>query len=242
MDILVYVVCHSDASEAIAKEITNGVDFARIVRVGESVYFENQVFDYLHDHENEWKGKDFVGVVSYNFTNKTKKSLKDIYIEVEKNKENDVISLFNLLFFNNATRRQIAYYNTGSMQHTIHTYLVLRELFVRNGFQEQDVIDDKIKIWFCNFWLAKPEWMKRFISFYRRCIVLLENDATLKEYIFKDSYYVGSCTKETLVRITGKEHYTLHPFVFERLSGYFFSLSGAKIFQGGKWSYYVAQT
>jgi hypothetical protein len=86
-------------------------------------------------------------------------------------------------------------------------------------------------------------WMQRYIMFYKRCVTMIENDAELTDWIHKDSYYVNdNMTPQMLMEIFDKPYYTLHPFVFERLSGYFLSMSGAKIHQGGWWGTYVMQT
>lgn len=70
-------------------------------------------------------------------------------------------------------------------------------------------------MFFCNYWVAKPEVVKKYQEFIKKAVELLEEDS---ENVYDDACYVsGKLSKEKLIEITGRPHYTYHPFVLERL-------------------------
>lgn len=71
-----------------------------------------------------------------------------------------------------------------------------------------------IRLFFCNYWVAKPHVLKEYQAFIKRAAEILEEDPD----VYEDACYKdGKLSKERLVEISGKPHYTYHPFILERL-------------------------
>lgn len=69
-------------------------------------------------------------------------------------------------------------------------------------------------MFFCNYWVAKPHVLKEYQVFLKRAVELLEEDPE----VYEDACYKeGKLSPERLVEISGKPHYTYHPFILERL-------------------------
>lgn len=70
------------------------------------------------------------------------------------------------------------------------------------------------RLFFCNYWVAKPHVLKEYQEFIKRATEFLEEDPD----VYADACYKeAKLSPERLVEIGGKPHYTYHPFILERL-------------------------
>jgi hypothetical protein len=81
--------------------------------------------------------------------------------------------------------------------------------------------------------MAKPEWVIKYISFYKNVVYIMENNTNIKYLLYQNSNYHGKLLEypEILIKICGRPYYTFHPFIIERLVCFFFWVHGAKIYQ-----------
>jgi hypothetical protein len=70
------------------------------------------------------------------------------------------------------------------------------------------------RLFFCNYWVAKPHVLKEYQVFVKRAAEFLEEDPD----VYADACYKeAKLSPERLVEICGRPHYTYHPFILERL-------------------------
>lgn len=231
-DILIYVLCYDDASNALAEKlIESQPDCFKILRLGPSKYYESQVFKYLDENMEEWVGKEYVGTISYKFTQKTNTTITDLLNKIQAIKlyKPDVIALWGAVMMHSKTRIPMSFIESIGFQHGTFCILALMKLLGSNGYTEQQVMDKSIRPFFGNFWIATPEWMLKYIVFVNGCMNNIAKSPSLASIMNERSYYGGTLSKEYLKLMSGQEHYTLHPFVFERLPCFYFHLEKAKI-------------
>jgi hypothetical protein len=98
------------------------------------------------------------------------------------------------------------------------------------GFPATVTQDKAIPFFAANYWCARPAWMLRYINFFMNVQNLLDSGPPrIKEMLYADARYRGKVTRESLLAISGKPHYTHHPFIMERLPSFFFHREGASI-------------
>lgn len=251
-DVLVYIICHNDASELIANAITLSNVMTRVVRVSDtSPYFENQIFEKLElpEMQKEWIGKKYIGIITYTFMSKTNGSInfKEM-LDTFQTDGPDVISLFNLDFVKPRVQRPVSYIESIAMQHGPFLWMAMYKTLILSNYKDHQIMDTNIKGFFSNWWLAKPKWMLKYIEFNKKARHICTANRTIAEYLKEDAYYTGAHVtgrdqlhlQETkLLKVFGKPFYTLHPFMFERLPCFFFHLEGANVHRFGnitKWS------
>ncbi len=78
-----------------------------------------------------------------------------------------------------------------------------------------------MELFYNNYWLARPGVMLEYQKFLRRAAEILEEDPD----VYDDACYITpKLSPERLVEISGKPHYTYHPFVLERIPCLFFHI------------------
>ena len=238
-NIIIYIICHDEDSKQTADElIKTHYPYGKTVIVPASPYFESAVFDYLSTHYDEWVDKEWVGIITYSFHKKSGQQI-DILKSIQENElSTDVITYNNLRFLKVNTQSWMTHIEGETYQHGPYLFLTILYTLKRLGYSEKQIMDKTVPSFFCNWWVAKNNWMQRYIKFVSKCKKIIEGDKQLTEYINENAYYVGNVSKETLIALTGKPYYTFHPFVFERLPAHFFSIEGARIHQYGKMGIY----
>jgi hypothetical protein len=110
----------------------------------------------------------------------------------------------------------------AQMTHGLNFIEVWHELLRRLGFAE-DVIhrSDFVDVFFCNYWVAKPAVMTKFIAFLRHAIDIMEDDSVLFGLLQADAKYTQGDTA-VAYRAFGTPFYQYHPFICERLSVFYF--------------------
>jgi hypothetical protein len=211
----VYCLYHdSEKSEKYTNIILEKYKWMIPYKLNSTLHFENEIILNMDIDIS----KLYVGQVTYNLA----RDKFDIfeYINIEKLLETantDVVTLYHNP------------YETIKQQNSTFINIwtrLLKKLLPEHIY----VISDSIKLFYCNFWFAKPEVMKEYQEFLKRAIVLLEEDPE----VYEDSGYVSQSNipKERLIQISGKPYYTYHPFILERLPCVFFWYRGYSMFHG----------
>jgi hypothetical protein len=171
----------------------------------------------LQECEDEWKDVDYVGTMSYKAPRKMRvPNLTAIWPD-----NPDVV-----VFWSSGKSTLLI---TQALQHHPKFDIIWTKLIAAMGYDIKDITDPSILVYFGNYWMAKPEWMRRYMDFLVRARDIMERDAELIELLNENSTYKGGISKEKCVEVFGQPHYTHHPFVCERLSCFFFWKHGAKI-------------
>jgi hypothetical protein len=218
--VLVYVMYHDDESLKIAEGLKEKYEWTKLQKLGRSKYFENQIFLIMDEHYEEWKNKKYVGQISYKIVNKQLNAKFDISNIIKESNTADVVAFFK--------RSKLDLLTQAALYHK-HFEQIWVNLLTKLGYTTSEIYQ-KYPIFPCNCWMAKPDWMKKYIAFVKQAMYLLDNDTELKALCSQNSNYLGSLPAETLIDIFGKPYYTYEPFIMERLPCFFFSIQGAKIY------------
>lgn len=242
LKVRIYVVCHDDASQLEAQSLCNEhyPGLCQIIRVSDaSPYFESQVFAFLHEHKDQWVDKfDYVGVCPYSWKAKFKLDVGLMGILGRNHPNVDVYGLFNVEFFKKRANTKVSYIEALTIQHGPFMLCALLRMCRELGFTEDQVLSKNTRGFFCNHWIAKPQWMLKYVEFYKQIHTMMETDPVIKDYLGNNSWYDGKLVKSEegkakLEAISGKPYYTLHTFLLERLPALFFYMSGAEIKHAG---------
>ena len=219
LDIIIYILYHDDESYLIAKKLEK-YSWAKLIKIESNYLFENIIFKYLNEHQDEWFNKAFVGILTYNAINKIKiydiNNLAQLYYN------------FDIISFNNY------YYTSLINQATVHHpefKNIWIKIFNKLNIPENISTSSNIPCFFNNYWMAKPDFMSKYINFFNTILNIINNDNQIKELIDLDSKYNGTLSQEKLIKIFGKPYYTYHPFIFERLICLYTFITNSKLYQ-----------
>lgn len=226
MQVLIYVLCYDQKSETLAKERFGNITWMKILFIPTTFYLESILYsEILSDIEDEWITSDYVGTISYSCIEKglSVYTIQKIFTEAAKQADlPDVIA-----FYSEENTQMLKITNLLHPNFENIWNLLLSKL--ETVGYKNNINNNQIKGFYCNYWVAKPEWMKRYISFFRKARIMLDYNATLRKEIWKDSNYQSKLSKDELMRIYGKPYYPYIPFIYERLPCYYFENENATI-------------
>jgi hypothetical protein len=159
----------------------------------------------------------FVGLLSFKSATKISSNLDIVHLIEQSTTQFSAADVIALLAPRGETLRRQA-----QMTHGLNFIEVWHELLRRLGFSE-DMIhrSDKMDVFFCNYWVAKPAVMTKFIVFLRHAIDIMETDSVLFSLIQADAKYREG-NAAVAYRAFGTPFYQYHPFICERLAVLFF--------------------
>ena len=230
-DAIIYVMYHDEESYNTAKMFQK-YEWARFQKLGNSIFFENAFFPILKTKQGEWESKQYVGLVSYNIVKKQNLKRFPLRTIIDSAGDADVITFFGY------ARQDLLSQATFMHPKFLDIWL---NLLLKLGYKMEDILSNRIPMFPCNCWMAKPDWMKRYVDFAVQAMELLEKDEGLRTLCYNDSGYRSNLSKGKLIEISGKPYYTYHPFIMERLPCFFFWVEGANIYSsniGVPWSKY----
>lgn len=214
MKIIIYILCYDEYTENVSKCVYGMYPWCRVFRIPEpSVYLEFSMYTiYLPQLQSEWADADFVGTLSWKAFKKV--LLDDVNAVIEAAGENPFVPFF--LYRGNALAQ-------ATHAHPLFSRIWVRVLS-RLGYPGHQIMSRTIPLVQCNYWMAKPELMRMYIDFAKKLKQRMDtpNDSGLRALLYSDSQYRGQLSKERLTEIFGKPYYTYHPFVCERMPGFFF--------------------
>lgn len=220
MKLVVYVLCYDDKSTQSATEEYAGYPWARVVTLpdhpGTAKYMEGAMFlSTMRELRNEWHDADFVGTLSWKASEKIAVSLVDKVAELKK--ESDVVALLpaNDLMIPHAVRHHPRFLE------------VWVPLLVSMGYDVTDTTSTEIPGFFCNYWLATPCWMDRFLDFYGKAAGAMDTLPGIQGALWSDSLYCSQLPRERIEKVFGRPYMAYHPFIGERLASFFFWKEGA---------------
>lgn len=177
---------------------------------------------------NEWESEDYILFLSYSFEDKMKTMYRhkgnapfDISKIVQEMKDNeyDVMGLQKITFAKHNV--PIPVLEAGTFNHGYNFYRAWYNLLKTLGYEESQILDKSVPFFVSNWWVMKPFVLREYASFLSRAFKEVESDA-LRPIFYQNAYYDSRRTKEETRRIFGVDYFTQHPFIFERLSGFFF--------------------
>lgn len=221
MKILIYVLYYDSTSFDYVSKNYNHMRYAlKPIPLHSTKYLENILYlEYLPTHSSEWESHDYVGSLSYRFNQKL--NTGTIHRFLKSTCTSDVV-----YFLDYGIRKNVI--NRAEMSHPgFRNAWIL--LLTKAGFDKKDILNDNIPFLACNYWVAKPEWMERYIQFQQKLVKIIADDPILQQKLDINAHYHGKITRTRLMMIFNRPYYTLHPFIFERLPGFFFNYYKASI-------------
>lgn len=221
---LLYVFCYDQPSRAQAEKMTMRLwgGTAKTVTLEGDRYFESQIWrqQWRQMMKNDnWHKHDYVGMISYKYEQKTGNDMTDIYKASKEQCEHDVIAFYD--------------YDNDLLAHACHVhgnrFRSIWQQLLSPFFSDADINRRDLPAFYCNYWMAKPEWLSRYAAWAQSVMESIDDRHELNTLMFDDSKYCGRMPKDQLMRVCGKQHYTFHPFMFERLPCIYFYLSEASI-------------
>lgn len=195
-----------------------------LIKVEPHLYYENQALDIILNRKDEWLDKQYVGVFGYKMASKCGllwdlNKLSDL---TQGSEGPDVLGLYPV--FRPMFKQSC---DAHPKFRQIWKWVINEQL----GYPESANEDKKIQFFASNYWCARPQWMLRYIKFYKTIENLLNNSPpAIHDLLYSDARYrVGALLRDALVNISGKPYYTHHPFIMERMPSFFFHTECAKI-------------
>lgn len=221
--VVVYVLAYDEESTQAARAKFGDCDWARVVQLPDdpatNKYMEGAAFlSVLPARRAEWQDADFVGTLSWKAHQKIgiPRQFDTVCDEV---RDADVVALLP------STEHML-------MQ-AVRCHPRFLEVWVpllqKMGYAAQDAVSIKIPSMYCNYWLASPAWMDRYLAFYARAVHLLETDEGLQEALWDSACYNTALPTDRVRAVYGKPYVPYHPFVSERLVCAFCHLEQAAV-------------
>jgi len=247
------VICHDDKSLEKARilcqhwetkistdQASSEISFrTKIVKLNPSPFMESSIYPILkHNFLKDWENEDYVGIVTYSVLDKLSKFKKQrididwMTIVKQATEHNvDVIGIF-CLEFKRGQDSDLSLIESAVFHHGLNFYRAWRALLLELGYTEEMIDENTDKAgFFCNWTLSKPEFLKEYIDFVEKAMHIVNTNPKINELFFKNSHYgKGNTTDEQKMALFGRNYYTVHPFIFERiLSFYLYYRKGIRV-------------
>lgn len=200
-----------------------------MLRLPQSVFFETYAFTNMFPDliaKDRWSEYDYVGTLSWKAPLKFVRSFKFGPLEMDAvlgaaPPGADVIALVgqrdtaNILNMTNRSHPRFSEVWTGLLE-------------AYGNYTRAEIATDDMIPFYCNYWLAKPEYVVKFIPFMQKAHRLLSNLTTIQDALWSDAKYVSNT--KVAQSVFGLDYYAYHPFVLERLTPFFFNVQKLNIF------------
>lgn len=227
--LLLYMVCHDDASFKIATDYSKKYSWITPVQIPNTKYMESIVFYMLKDRYQEWKDKTHVGIIKYSFEEKC--PFYNFPYLCEQAKDIDVFTFVN----GHEDNYQIpnpTMLNYASLCHTLFPiiwYLLLKQFQI----PLDKIFEPSIPAFYSNFWIAKTKCFEDYMVFFQQVLNIMDTNDELKYLLHQNANYLQRLPVDKLYEIMNVPYYTYHCFICERLPCFFFWAKGYSILQVG---------
>lgn len=222
---VIYVLCFDDKSEAIAKTNFGKYAWARVLRIPTTYILENVMYDtILKELSHEWENADYVGTIAYSAYDKM--SEQDID-ELEKFWKCTMALGFDVVPMCFGKEEWGSMVDFAEICHPGFKWLWTTWM----EHLQMPPPPAKMKTWYYNYWVATPQRMKEYMTFFARAKGLLDtlDDSDFQKRLWSDAKYNKDITEE-LKKTFGCKYYPFHCFLLERLSSHYFGVSGAALY------------
>lgn len=224
MNIRIFVLCFDDHSQEQATVHFGNYDWATILRIPTTMYMENWMFStWFPQNVHEWHNCDYVGTLSW----KAFQKIKPPNMLLLKNRlfiqDPDVFA-----FMPNLNRVYPTLLSQADSHHPLFSKLWI-EWLQQLGFDEVSASDPTVRAFYCNYWIAKPSWLRKYCEFCVKAQTVLETYQPMQENLWSDTTYEKSISDERCIEIYKRPYYPYHCFLLERLPSFYFNKAGAKI-------------
>ena len=225
--VLLYIVYHDEESKQKAIKYEK-YPWAKLLFIESTKYLESDAYRVLKNREEEWKDKQFVGVIKYSFEEKTSFFNFDNLCQETEDETADVFTFVGPESHSPDTQG-ISMIRTARRCHQYFPTIWSHILVTRMGLNETDVFSEEIPAFYSNFWIARTSLFKEYLRIYGIVQEIMEKDDLIKPILYQNASYFQHIDTDRLTQIMGVPYYPYHPFVMERLPCLIFWLLKAKI-------------
>lgn len=202
-----------------------------MIRLNASVFFETEAFTAHFPSlmiKDKWELYDYIGTISWKAHIKFTKAfgfgmfnLSDVISSAPDNV--DVIALVGQrdAKFDNML-------NESTRNHKRFDEIWIGLLQAFNRFTPEQISTHGMIPFYCNYWIAKPQYVARFIPFMKEAHGYLTNLSSIQDALWSNPKYIGN--KHVAKVVFGRKYYAYHPFILERLSPFFFNMENRSIY------------
>lgn len=217
-----YIVCHDNYSKGYCSFHYGQIPYAKIHRIPTTQYFETHMFlCALDERREEWEKTDYVGMITWRAKQKLPLPNFDEAIFAAKEANADVIA-----FYKPTCEQQQDLIGWGEKCHP-HFRFLWCHLCNQLGYNPSAYVDPSIPVFYCNYWMAKPAWMDKYMEHIKKAKHILETFDT-EDGEFQRLLHCNSGFSVKVPR-PGIPYVTYHCFLLERLPCLFFWTNGAKV-------------
>jgi hypothetical protein len=224
-DVLIYIVYHDEESKQIAEKY-KAYPWAKPMYIPSTKYLESISYKILAEREEEWKEKQYVGVLKYSFEEKI--PIYD-FVNICQHSEADVITLVGNESHSPDVGKEASMIQSACVSHPLFPTIWSHFLMIYFKQTGTDIFSEEIPAFYSNYWIAKTHSFRSYLPFVRDMIHVMEKDTYIQNILNENALYFERIDKEKLIQIFGFPYYTYHPFILERLPCYFFWKTKAKI-------------
>jgi len=218
MKIRIYILCYSDDTYKIALELYGDKEWAKVIYIKSSVLFESIMYDnWLEKNYDDWKDFDYVGTISW------KTSFKIRMPDIDK------LSAF--LDKNNYDFAAFYCIDMNIIDFTTYYHPKFRTLWIeilsKIGYSMDQILNNGIKGFYCNYWITTPKLMMNYINFFKKVKDVINNYEDIQYDIWSDANFQSTTllTPEQCFQNFGVPYYPYHPFIYERIPCVYFEYS-----------------
>lgn len=202
-----------------------------MITLNQSVFFETELFTKHFPTlmvTDNWSNYDYVGTISWKahlkFTQAFHFGMFNLSDAITSAPPDvDVIALVGKHDSN-----FVSMLNESTKSHPKFAYIWIQLFSQFPEFTPEQISTRGMIPFYCNYWLAKPDLVARFIPFMEKAQYLLTNLAPLQEALWSNPKYVGN--KHVAEAVFGRKYYAYHPFILERLTPFFFNAENRSIY------------
>jgi hypothetical protein len=228
LKIRIYILCHDEYTQLEAINAFGHYEWATIINITTTHYLENIMYaSVLQKHRNSWKDYDYVGTLAWRAPQKIGTLDMDAVIANiirvrDSGHSCDVVSFANFI------DKPLISHAQASHPHFTSLWV---ELLDKLGFSNvEETCNSSIPAFYCNYWMARPQWMDAYISFFMRAKTILDTYEPIQERLWSNSTYVSKMSNEKCMQVFRRPWYPYHTFICERLPCFFFWKHGADIY------------
>lgn len=218
-----YIAYHDEPSRQAAEQVRarHYPGATLVASDAGSLLFEASALRKVMRRADEWKGASYVGMVPYSIERKALGS-----INVERLLEGGAIDVLGLVC---GLASPLMPVELPLLRHAclFHGpwFLAIWQRLLQGcmGFSEEVVLDDSLRGFYCNAWVARPALFRAYGRFLEQCLYFMEADPPLREMLHTKSPTYASLSARPAAR------YTMHPFLTERLPAFFFHVTCAEV-------------
>jgi len=199
MNIRIFVLCFDEHSKNEAAVHFGQYEWATILQIPTTMYMENWMFStWFPQNSSAWQNYDYVGTLSWKAWQKIRMpsmlGLKNrLFV-----KDPDVFA-----FMPNTNRDLPTLIAQANHHHPLFADIWV-EWLQQLGYTATDATDPSVLAFYCNYWIAKPTWLQKYIEFYPRAQKALETHQPMQEKLWSDTTYEKSISDERCVEIYGR--------------------------------------